>query len=323
MNTDINKYRTGKTALYGTIKNKTKHKISLMRVLLLMIFTFAGWQQVQAQNVEVRVYNDLGWTMKPDSFTGSGYTTVNGGSTATTTVSPATTPTMPTTVAGYAGVNVVVYTQGTAILTSQQFDALIEYIRNGGIVFANVELEETGYLDILNRLMGIGHGITKTLANTAGLNPVVFVHPGEGTLRLRNASNNTSTPTTGSYSTFTGVPSAARILTGTNNNVCNGTTMEFVVPTFPGVSTIMNGRVVKGMIVLSGEAHGPFASGSTVFRAMAMNQSYAKLIYDFYNDPVAMAFRRSWSVNTANQNTACVPATFCNALTKAPALIKN
>ncbi|WP_428067489.1 hypothetical protein [Chryseobacterium gambrini] len=324
MNTDINKYRTGKTALYGTIKNKTKHKISIMRVLLLMIFTLAGWQQTHAQNVEVRLYNDLNFAMKANSFTGSGYTTLNGGSTSAT-LSPALTSTMPTTVAGYAGVDVVVYSQGGAfgagIATSQQFDALIEYVRNGGIVFANVETEETGYLEILNRLMGTGHGITKTPGATAGLNTVFYVHPGEGTLRLRNAGN-TSTPTTGSLSTFTGVPSAARILTGTNNAGCNGTTMEFVVPTFPGVPTLMNNRLVKGMIILSGETHGPFAS-TTTFRSLAMDQSYARLIYDFYNDPVAMAFRRSWSVNTANQNTACVPATFCNALTKAPALIKN
>lgn len=304
----------GKSSL-KKIKNKLLFSIFLMMALL-----------VNAQNIEIRAYNDQNFTVKADTFTGSGYTTVNGGPT-TSQVTQASISTMPSSVSGYAGVHVVVYSQWIGTLpTSAQFDALVEFIRQGGVVIANVEREEPTFREILDRLMGSGHGITKTAAGTTNISPVNFVHPGEGTLKLRSVTN-TSTPTTTSYSTFAGVPSAARILHGTSNTGCNGTCLDFVVPTFPGVATTLNGQTVRGMLIMSGEVQGPF-TGPTGFstRALAMDQSYAKLIYDFYNNPTAMASRRAWSATSTNQNPICIPETFvepCNAGNTAPIIGSN
>jgi len=306
---------TNRKSSFKNIKDKLLFSIFLMMALL-----------VNAQNVEVRAYNDQNFTVKADTFTGSGYATVNGAPT-TSQVTQASISTMPSSVSGYAGVNVVVYSQWIGTLpTSAQFDALVEYIRQGGVVIANVEREDPTFREILDRLMGSGHGITKTPAGTTGISPVNFVHPGEGTLKLRSATN-TSTPTTTSYSTFSGVPSAARILHGTSNTGCNGTCLDFVVPTFPGVATTLNGQTVRGMLIMSGEVQGPF-TGPTGFstRALAMDQSYAKLIYDFYNSPTAMASRRSWSATSTNQNPICIPETFiepCNAGSTAPTIGSN
>lgn len=306
-------------------ENGSVHKPRILLItLLLMVFTLVGWQRVLAQNVVVRNYNTLSFVVKADTFTGSGYATVNGGNT-NLTVSPSNPNTMPTTVAGYAGVHVVVYNPAGSPLTSAQYDALVQYIRDGGVVIADFEYADSPtpatYLEVLDRLLGAGHGITKTAVNTVGITPVNFSHPsGSGTLNLKSATN-TSTPTTGTYATFSGVPSAARILAGTSNTGCNGTALDFVVPTFPGVPTTLNGQTVKGMMIMSGEVQGPFTGGTGNTRSLAMDQAYAKLIYDFYNDPNATAARRSWSQNTANVNAACgTTATYCNAGSAAPTL---
>jgi hypothetical protein len=81
--------------------------------------------------------------------------------------------------------------------------------------------------------------------------------------------------------------------------------MEFVVPTFPGVPQTLNGQVVNGMLIMSGEIQGAFTDPSV--RTPQVNVEYAKLVYDFLHDPVAMASRRAWSANTLNHNLGCVP----------------
>jgi hypothetical protein len=233
--------------------------------------------------------------------------------------------TLPTTVAGFGGVQVVIINGylTTENITSAQADALIAYVKGGGILVASLEgtlvtpsnvpaLKYIGEALLCNAVT-----LTASAANQTGPNPTPAFHPGNGALLLNSGA--TSVVTTGSYAKVLGVP-CANVVYADNTAASSSTVsaLDFVVPAYPGT---INSCGVNGMALLSGEVRGILLQG--VRDNSQSNINYAQLIFDFLYAPSAMTTRRAWSATSTNTNTTCPPALsppVCAAGTTAPPL---
>ena len=232
---------------------------------------------------------------------------------------------LPTSVAGFGTAQVVWVTalKTAHNLSKAQADALIAYVKNGGVLIGNIEGSLISTLND-NSIEYIGEALfctttylTATAADSTGPNPTQAYHPGNGALLL-NSSSATFVNTTGSYSQITGVPSQNIIFAANATASCGSVpALDFVVPAYPGIPNSCN---VKGMALLSGEVQGILGYNSRKLNTQS-NQNYAQLIYDFLYTPSAMSNRLAWSSISTNKNTTCPPALPpCNAGTTGPTL---
>jgi hypothetical protein len=295
--------------------------------LALLFFSQVG--EVSAQsNLTMNVYgingfNNLDVTVLDQIF---GTVTVNG-TVRTTDFDFGTSliSALPTTAAGFGGVQVVmVVGYNTLTISTAQADALIAFVKGGGILIGSIEgttITSTGGYAIKY----IGEALlcnTATLTPNATKSPGILnapaFHPGNGAMLLNTGA--TSVKTTTDYSTITGVPSANIIYANSTVASCSALpALDFIVPAYPGTFSNCG---VNGMAIFSGEVQGPLlASGRDNTQG---NINYAQLLYDFLYVPSAMKTRRAWSTISTNTNTTCPPALPpCNAGTTAPSLSKT
>jgi hypothetical protein len=217
---------------------------------------------------------------------------------------------IPTTVSGFGGVQVVLlggFNSGTNI-TSAQADALIAYVKGGGILIGNLEgtlvtpsnvpaLKYIGEALLCNAVT-----LTASVANQTGPNPAPAFHPGNGALLL--SSGATTVATTTSYSKVLGLP-CENVVYADNTTASSSTVsaLDFVVPAYPGTISSCG---VNGMALFSGEIQGILLTG--IRNESQSNRNYAQLIFDFLYTPSAMTSRRAWSATSSNTNTTCPPA---------------
>ena len=296
--------------------------------LALVLFLQVG--EVSAQNnLTMRAFSNansvVDVTVLDQIF---GTVTVNGNVSTTDFTVNATTAlfsAIPTTVSGFGGVQVVLlggFNSGTNI-TSAQADALIAYVKGGGILIGNLEgtlvtpsnvpaLKYIGEALLCNAVT-----LTASAANQTGPNPAPAFHPSNGALLLNSGA--TSVATTTSYAKVLGVP-CANVVYADNTAASSSTVsaLDFVIPAYPGT---INSCGVNGMALLSGEVRGILLQG--VRDNSQSNINYAQLIFDFLYAPSAMTTRRAWSATSTNTNTTCPPALsppVCAAGTTAPPL---
>ena len=296
--------------------------------ITLALFLFLQAGSVEAQNLTMKAYQTANvGTMNIDGTTLDqvfGTVTING--TVVTGDYNANVngfANIPTTVSGFGGVQVV-YINGydtTDNITLAQADALIAYVKAGGILVGNIEgfsvspsnIRASKYIG--EALLCNSVTLTASLAQSTGLNPAPAFHPGNGALLLNQGA--TSIVTSATYSIVTGLPSENIVFKGDNNSTCSATTaLEFVIPAYPGSNSNCG---VNGMGLFSGEVNGILVKSTNVSRP-ASNKNYAQLIYDFLYTPSAMATRRAWSTISTNTNTTCAPALLCKAGATAPTL---
>jgi hypothetical protein len=235
---------------------------------------------------------------------------------------------IPTTVSGFGGVQVVYIngykaTTGGDAITTAQADALIDYVKGGGILIGNIEGFAVSPSDVRaskyigEALLCNSVTLTATAGQTAGPNPAPAYHPGNGALLLNNLA--TSLPNSGSYSYVSGLPSENVIYRQNLPVDCSTIrALEFVIPAYPGSISPCG---VNGMGLFSGEVFGILTTSTT--NRSASNKNYAQLIFDFLYNPTAMATRRAWSTISTNTNTTCPPALsppVCAAGKNAPTL---
>jgi len=234
---------------------------------------------------------------------------------------------MPTNVSGYAGIDMVLLalTDRSGAISVSQADALIEFVKQGGILMAGLEdVPFSGPSNIIEylgeNLFCPSESIDLTISDTtSGSNPSMAYHPSNGILLL-TGSGAAGIETTRSYDVISGAPAESSILLSNSVNAsnCNATSLlEFIVPAYPGNSDCG----IDGFAIISGESSsiGPFSgriSGgfSSARRDNSLlNQNYAQLMFDFLYDPSAMATRLAWASDPANTNTSCPPmALSCN-----------
>jgi len=237
---------------------------------------------------------------------------------------------LPTSVSGFSGIDLVVMQHSNFISSSislSQANALIDFVKGGGVLFAGLEgamIPGTGSaLEYIGeRLFCPSEGVNLSLKRIfSGLAPSPAYHPGDGTLLLTGGSAGDAFSTR-SYDSVSGVPSESAILIAENlvsTNPCIATgVLEFIVPSYPGNSSCG----VNGFSILGGEQWvglaGTFFSGSssTIIRnETVLNQNYAQLIYDFLYDPVAMGTRLTWASDPANTNATCAPMALSCSIT--------
>jgi hypothetical protein len=229
---------------------------------------------------------------------------------------------IPITVSGFGGVQVVfINGYDTDGITLAQADALIAYVKAGGILVGNIEgfsvstINKRASKYIGEALLCNSVTITAGPGNYPGLASADAFHPGNGALLLNQGA--TTIPTSQTYSIVTGLPSENIVFKGDSNSTCSATTaLEFVIPAYPGSNSNCG---VNGMGLFSGEVNGILVKTTNISRP-ASNKNYAQLIYDFLYTPSAMATRRAWSTISTNTNTTCAPALLCKAGTAAPTL---
>jgi hypothetical protein len=314
---------------YKTLNKRTQFKINYVNLtskkwtLLVFLLCFSFFN-LNAQNVEVRVYGSAG--TPANAFTGSGFTSLNGGAITGSVAVSGNTASIPSTVAGFSGVDIVIVDFEASVLSTSQAEAIVDFAKAGGIVIASVEYghptvsNTTNYNTFMTELFGAGHGgITKSAPISSGHTPSTFTHPNQGTLLMNDATGSMTSHNSGTYSSFSGVPSENRILAGVSSSGCDGTALDIIYPAFPGspIQQQVGGVDFDGIVIISGEAIGVLTTRSGG-RTLAYNQAYTELFYDFLHDPTAMAARRAWSGNSANVNTNCPAATHCAAGSNAP-----
>lgn len=222
--------------------------------------------------------------------------------------------TLPTTVAGFEGVQMVFLQSFGGSITTAQADALIDFVKGGGVMVANLEGTVIG-TTTTPALKYIGEALfcnTLTLSatpgGTAGANPTRAYHPGNGALLLNSGTGANTVVTTGTYSTVSGLPSANIIFATSATATCSSVAaLDFVIPAYPN-SLINSTCAVKGLALCSGEAQGILSANTAIRNETQINKNYAQLIFDFLYDPAATATRRAWSATVTNTNTTCPPA---------------
>jgi len=234
---------------------------------------------------------------------------------------------LPTSVSGFSGVDMVLIeflVQRTTGISLQQADALVEFVKQGGILMGSLEnssISSTGISVaeyIAENLYCPSESVDLSLKaiTTTGFDPAPGYHPVNGTLLLTGGASS-SIPTSTTYDTYSGIPAESAIILGetfSSTDPCGATgVLEFIVPAYPGNSACG----VDGFAIMSGEAvifTSGFTGPSSPYRNNdPIHQSYAQLIYDFLYDPAAMATRLAWASNPANTNATCAPmALSCN-----------
>lgn len=322
-------------------KNKTK-ALALGAVLLTAA--------VQAQNdLSVRFYNyggpggllNLDVTVLDQVF---GAVTINGAvrtADYSGTIAANGIQTLPTTATAFAGIQLVVVNGVGAsstypTISQAQADALIAYVKQGGILVGSMENvrvtttpTNTDFNEYVGERLLLQPSVNISGATTAGSGmglpsngKIGMYHNNGGPLNLNNGAGATA-DTSNTASTFVGVPPESIIYSTTspasNADCASIRTLDFVAPSYPGDVAALAGGI-KGFAYLSGEHHGPLVG---LYRNNEQpNINVAELIYDFLYDPTAMATRRAWSQTPANVNPNC-PVTLaeeCAAGTTAPPL---
>ncbi len=295
-------------------------------------------------NLTMKAYqNPIGSVKINYSVLDAIFGTVTSNGTVKTTDDNATTSnnlsTLPSTASGFGGVQLVIvdalYGNGggsfhTSILTLQQADAIIDYVKSGGIFIGDLEgvriTDASGpyALKYIGEALFCGN-VTLNIGpygdNIASTVPAV--HPNDGLLLL-NTNGATSVNTSTSSSWFTNVPNESAVFyaSPTSAGYTSGTAcsdrkvLDVVIPSYPGVIGGRNNNCnVQGMALLSGELNGIMMSDSiTPTQARGGSQSnknYAQLIYDFLYSPTNMTNRINWATIPANTNTTCPPAVSC------------
>lgn len=305
---------------------KTKNKYKALALVLLVCITGS----VRGQNNLTALFygtpsgswgagTSLDVTVLDGVF---GTVNVNGANRTADFVSGMTVATLPTTLATFSGIQlVVVRANGAAVqantsITKAQADNLIAYVKQGGVLVGNMEgvMVSTVNKDF-NVYMGEhlltqpSLSISATAYNTAIGNPFNTYHNLNGTLNLNNGA--TTVPTTSSASTFTGIPSESIVYASvkpTNASQCNSGVLDFVAPSYPGDYQALTSGIL-GFAYLSGEAAGPLNASGGARDNLQANINLAQMIYDFLYTPTTMATRRAWSKTPANVNSFCPVAT--------------
>jgi len=288
-----------------------------------------------AQDLNMRYYHFT----TPSPFIGTGVldvtvlddvfdtVTVNGTVRTADTSNFLESTTLPTNVSGFSGIDMVVIGNifFAPSVSVAQADALVEYVKQGGMLFGGFEqvfvsdgTNLTKY--VAERLYCPSEGVTIT-ANSiaAGLNPAIGYHPNNGALLLTGGGATLGTTTT--FDSYTGVPSESAILLGETFKSCNNTNvLEFIAPAYPKNSACG----VNGFAILGGEGFGPLEAGyntiisdpfNNIRNNTVLNQNYAQLAYDFLYDTAALNNRLAWASDPANNNATCPPATLPCAIT--------
>lgn len=302
-------------------------------VMCMLLFLAAGVQSANAQNLTVKAYGSLTLDVSVlDNIFGT--VTVNDTVRTADYSGNLLTSNLPTSVAGFGGVQVVFANRNVfePPISIAQVDALIDYVKAGGILIGNFEgvpisgTSTTAGDYIGSSLLCNAVNLVSSPGNSSGISPMPQNHPGNGALLL-NSSGAASVVTTTTYSVIYNVPSENIIFSEYNYAGCGGEgALDIVVPAYPGCSSACG---VNGFAFLSGENIGAMnAEDATVGgrNNTQANINYAQLMYDFLYDPAAMATRRAWSTISTNNNTTCAPALApvpclsCSAGTTAPTL---
>jgi gliding motility-associated-like protein len=280
-------------------------------LIVLTLFTFClPLQKMAGQNLSVKTYSYGSFDID-GLVLDSVFNTVTGdGSTKTANWKMNNNKSaLPLTVAGFGGVQLFVFEAIDDSISTAQADALIAYVKGGGILITSTEgTKITGNIN-LNKYIGealLCNTATLTVSPGAepGIDPASSYHPGNGALLL-NSNGANSVYTTATYSKTTGVPPECAILRGESivSKPCDATAvLDFIAPPYPGVSGGRNNCGVKGFAIISGEGAGP----SVLYRSgTRLTRNYTQLVYDFLYNPTAMDKRRKWSDTTSNVNADC------------------
>lgn len=288
------------------------------QILFLLIGLFFGIQ-AKSQNLNMRHYN-TGSFIHVDY---AAYDAVFGTVTSNGTVRTSSggdfidLTLLPTTATGFTGVDLVSITGSvpTNIITMAQADALVDYVKGGGILFANCE-ENT----ISGTGMNLGQYIgSRLLCNNVAISyisspplatdppSVPSYHPGSGNML---ATPIVSVGTSSSFGKYTNVPSLNALILGETSvaTPCDEVkVLDFIVPGFPSGGSPNNTCGVNGFAIFSGEVQGIMSLGNR--SNSPLNKAYAQLAYDFLYDASAMATRLDWTISSggANANTTCHP----------------
>jgi hypothetical protein len=291
-----------------------KQFLTYIKLTLALVLFLQVGEGIAQNNLTMRAFSNassrVDVTVLDQIF---GTVTVNGNVSTTDFLVNATTAffsAIPTTVSGFGGVQVVLlggFNSGTNI-TSAQADALIAYVKGGGILIGNLEgtlvtpsnvpaLKYIGEALLCNAVT-----LTASAANQTGPNPAPAFHPSNGALLLNSGA--TSVATTTSYAKVLGLP-CENVVYADNTAASSSTVsaLDFVIPAYPGTISSCG---VNGMALFSGEIQGILIAG--IRNESQSNRNYAQLIFDFLYAPSAMTTRRAWSATSTNTNTTCPPA---------------
>lgn len=324
-----------------TYSNLIRKAFASFKILALGTMLFAGAGILKAQNnLNMRFYEAVSGSGRRldvsvlDNIFGT--VNVNGTPrTADMVGSDLFIADLPTTVNGYSNIQVVAVNGFLDIISQAQADALVAYVKQGGILLGSMEGVRIGTASgtDVNKFIGEslllqGVTITATAGNSPGVpSSASTYHNNGGVLNLNASATTVFTTTTSSYFT-SGVPRESVVFSfvkPTSTGTCNTSTLDFIAPSYPGdVNAISAG--INGFAYLSGEIEGPL--GASPATSMSRNNSQAninlaQMIYDFLYIPVAMSTRRAWSKTAANVNSFCPVSTTsleCRAGYTAPPL---
>lgn len=263
---------------------------------------------------------------------------------------------LPTTVAGFGTAQMVViadYGYSTP-LPQAQADALIAYVKQGGILITGLNSVYVGPANTFTREANeyFGEQLLTSSVNLTAIanspsNPIngalipydaFAYHNVRGNLGILDYGARTI-PTSSIGSSYTNVPSESAVFATvqpTSSGSCTSTkVVEFVAPAYPGGSAAKSVGI-NGFAYLSGLAGGPLSTntytggGSTNIRTRndgQSNRGLIAMIYDFLYNPSGMVSRRAWNSNSVNVNQNCTPgtsATECpSGSSSAPSLSSN
>ncbi len=293
------------------------------------------------QNLNIKTYyNESTFRTVDGSVLDNVFATVTGdGSTRTDDwISPTHISSLPTTVTGFAGYDVVMIMSRDGSISLAQATAIISYVTNGGILICDMEgtsvSSTSSYASayIASALLCNSVTVTQTASGAPGITPAPAYHPGNGCLLL-NSSGATSIHTSETFSLLGNVPPENCVMLGLSAAItpCSSVqVLDIVVPEFPGQEIGSNTCGIQGFAILSGELFGPLSASdgtSTVLRNNSqLNTNYAQLIYDFLYNSTALRSRYTWAENSSNTNSTCAPQPFpCRAVAPllAPSTLSN
>jgi len=305
--------------------NSTLTNIRISKILLILGIIVHYGNSGFCQNLNVLTYNNTTNTVArtiDGSVLDAVFATVNGDGAVRTAdwAGPSNnSSSLPSSVSGFNGIDLVIVRMANGILTYAQLDALIEFVTNGGIlIYGAYGTGISGSGGILastylaNSLFCGTENVTRTQP-FAHNNDVNAYHPGNGCLLL-NSNGATTTPVnSNNIDYFYNVPSESAIMLAelSVTNTCTGPgVLDFIVPPLPGLEMLSNTCGIEGFAIFCGDNLPPLASGnSSVPRRgnTQLNVNYAQLIYDFLFDPAAMKARYCWARTSSNINTSCPP----------------